>query len=249
MGTRGSKAASVRGPRGLPLAGLPAPLQHTAQALRARRGSPARDEYWPASSYDKCPLCSDGEAGAEHLLSWCPAVALAWACWGRSAAAAADDHPDDLGPSLLAAILHAHGSVEYLATFVHQVSFLHSTLLGRACMTPAKAAAWLVRACGATHSGAFAELDEAPLPEFGASAGIEPHAWATLGPDCTCAGDSPSRRLWASAAPALTGDGDTGAGRMVCRPAPREPVAAGTTVARLFASSQVAAWLVPGPGW
>ena len=233
----------------LPSVGLPEPLLRTALALRASRGCPAHDDTWPASPYDKCPLCSGGEAGAEHLLSWCPAVALAWACWGRSAAATAGGHLDDLGPSLLTALLHAHGNVEYLATFVHQVAFLHSTLLGRACMTPVKAAAWLVRSCGATHSGAFAELDDTPAPESGAVVGLEPHAWAALGPDCACAGVPLPRRLWASAGPALTGVGDTGAGRMVCRPAPQEVVAAGTAVARLFASARVASWLLPGPGW
>ena len=36
---------------------------------------------------------------------------------------------------------------------------------------------------------------------------------------------------------------------MVCRPAPRGAVATGTVVARLFASSRVASWVLPGPGW
>ena len=42
----------------------------------------ARQWDWGLSSFGACALCGCGEAGAEHLLIWCPAVALAWRTLG-----------------------------------------------------------------------------------------------------------------------------------------------------------------------
>ena len=54
-----------------------------SRALNARRSAGptalAGPWDWGPSLYGACPLCGRGEAGAEHLLLWCPAVALAWA--------------------------------------------------------------------------------------------------------------------------------------------------------------------------
>ena len=33
---------------------------------------------WPDSMWGTCPLCGHGEAGAEHLIIWCPGIAMAW---------------------------------------------------------------------------------------------------------------------------------------------------------------------------
>ena len=65
---------------------------------------------------DPCALCAQGEHGSEHLLTWCPAVALAWRLLSHDA-----DTP----------ILHAIHSLptrRLVATFLHQVSFFASSL-------------------------------------------------------------------------------------------------------------------------
>ena len=133
-------------------------LHNAARALCLSRGVPRGADAWSGNYYDACPLCAHGEAGAEHLLSWCPAVALAWGGWGRATAAAADATGRSggsgvLGPSLITALLQAQGDVEYLAVFLHQVAFLRAALLGRASMDSDRAADWLIRACGATSAG------------------------------------------------------------------------------------------------
>jgi len=64
-------------------------------------------------------LCGIGEAGSEHLLRWCPAVASAWArlCPGAPALLEAVNQPGPWDPQA--------------AQLIHQASFLHASLLHR----------------------------------------------------------------------------------------------------------------------
>ena len=51
---------------------------HRAAQPEAGRGrSPQHIDAWPDSMWGTCPLCGHGEAGAEHLIIWCPGVAMA----------------------------------------------------------------------------------------------------------------------------------------------------------------------------
>ena len=101
----------------LPDALLPDRLLPFARALREPRGPlPAVD--WARSLFGCCPLCGLGEAGSEHLLGWCPAVALAWL----------ESRPDS-APNTLLEALHSGAWADSVARFLHQVVFLHLTRL------------------------------------------------------------------------------------------------------------------------
>ena len=239
----------------LPPALLPAGLHASAADLASARRGLVGHGGWPVSRYGQCPLCSLGEAGAEHLLLWCPAVALAWNAWGRLAAAAPCGPAGGAsatvgqGPSVLEAVRQAHGDVAYLATFLHQVAFLYSTLLGRACLEPERAAAWLIRACSRGSSDEES-CDGAGLTLEGGLGEVEPHAWASDPPDCACGADPGAAcGVVSDATPARTATGDFGGGRMVRWPVTRRSVEAGGCIGRLYASAAVAAWMPLGTGW
>ena len=236
----------------LPPALLPAGLHASAADLASARRGLVGHGGWPVSRYGQCPLCSLGEAGAEHLLLWCPAVALAWNAWGRLAAvapcgpASGASATAGQGPSVLEAVRQAHGDVAYLATFLHQVAFLYSTLLGRACLEPERAAAWLIRACSRGSSDEES-CDGAGLTLEGGLGEVEPHAWASDPPDCDCgAGPGAACGVVSDAAPARTATGDFGGGRMVRWPVTRRSVEAGGCIGRLYASAAVAACMSLG---
>ena len=151
----------------LPRSWLPNALHESADALCATRSSLNAD--WPCSTYAPCPLCGHGEAGAEHLLCWCPAVALAWQYL----------HLGERRP--IAQILQPPQAPGPLAEFLHQVAHLHGVLLGRATLTAQEAAGRLARACTAASSFADADTDDldsngAPVPELA--------TWGPPDPDC-----------------------------------------------------------------
>ena len=103
---------------------------------------------WIPSEYGACPLCGLGEGRAEHLLLWCPAIALAW----RLLAAGCEN--------LLAEVVSgAEGPANVAALLLHQASFLHLSLQRRASMQWEAAGRWLVRACGPRGYRAWAALD------------------------------------------------------------------------------------------
>ena len=94
------------------------------QAGLAEIASPeilAEDWSWIPNEYGACPLCGLGEGGAEHLLLWCPAIALAW----RLLAA-------DCGNLLAEAVSGAAGPADVAALLLHQASFLRLSLQRRA---------------------------------------------------------------------------------------------------------------------
>jgi len=106
---------------------------------------------WDPSLYGSCPLCGCGEAGAEHLVLWCPAVARAWQLLGVAR-----------GRALAQAICEPDGDDHRAASFIHQASFLHSSLTHRAAMDWRTAAGWLTRACSARRERRWGHIDDDP---------------------------------------------------------------------------------------
>ena len=108
-------------------------------SIRARRTAgtppgPPVDLAELPGAFAVCPLCQRGEAGAEHLLTWCPATHSAWDRLG---------HPLGRSPRRL---LQAAAWDETAVAFLHQVAFLHTCLAGRAAMPWRAASALLSRA-------------------------------------------------------------------------------------------------------
>ena len=107
-------------------------LLSTEQA-RSRLGNLGQWNFQSVSDYGACPLCGLGEHGSEHLLSWCPAVAVAWETLGGPAhvslreACAVRDLADKAAPLL------------------HQVAYLATILHGACCMDWREGARRLVR--------------------------------------------------------------------------------------------------------
>ena len=67
---------------------------------------------WSPSEYGSCPLCGLGEGGAEHLMLWCPAVALAWCALAPGC-----------GRLLGKVVVGAEGPVDAAAMLIHQARF------------------------------------------------------------------------------------------------------------------------------
>ena len=243
-----------RGWAALPQELLPEQLRDEAAALRAA-APPLRLPVpggWRPSRYGACPLCGLGEAGAEHLLSWCPAVALAWRRW---APGGADPCPASLGRG---------AGLRLQAVFAHQVAYLHSTLLGRAALTAGQAAGRLVRACaaGAAAPGeeehgelgageGWGEEEDAGAGEEADAVNLRCAVWGQEGPECAGCGGGRGNlgRLAASAAPAAAMRDSHGGGAMARWPTATAPADAGHLLAVLRADSEVAGWLPPGAGW
>ena len=187
--------------------------------MRASRPCIAPAGLWCRNGYQACPLCGQGEAGAEHLLLWCLAVVLAWRAW-----AGADARP------VLAAALEPRGMEPLLAPFLHQLSFLHCSLLGHAVLDAESAAGRLHRDCARGRPSGDEEQDEEEDDGGEASAAAELHVWAREPVDAECAqcvghvvGD---RWLRAEVAPVMaSGGGGPGAVASLCavRRRPGEP--------------------------
>eukprot|EP00974_Lingulodinium_polyedra_P047344 4542825-Lingulodinium_polyedra.AAC.1 len=95
---------------------LPAPI---ARALLAPTGG--RTTLGHAT-------CGPGEAGPEHLLQWCPATQAAWAALAGNES------------TLRAAVAVYSPHDAITARVLHQASYLHHTLLGRASLDWRRAA-------------------------------------------------------------------------------------------------------------
>ena len=108
-----------------------------------------------SSRYGSCPFCSLGEEGSEHLLFWCPAVALAWA----------RTRPPGCDLPLLLAFSQGGEATRRATALAHQVVFLHGALAGRVRSTWEEAAAALTRAT--KRSGA--PKDSHPPDDSGSS--------------------------------------------------------------------------------
>ena len=92
-------------------------------------------DVWPDSMWGTCPLCGRGEAGAEHLIIWCPGVGMAW-------------HRMSGGRLSLVQTIRSEGAPmrRQAAELVHQASFLHGSLLGRTGLEWKQSGHWLLRA-------------------------------------------------------------------------------------------------------
>ena len=104
-----------------------------AQAAQSARAEIGELNLVPTPACMCCPLCGRGEGGSEHLLTWCPAVALAW-------------HDLVPNPCFLRDAVRRRQHTALLSRFLHQVSFLHSALRGHSSMEWRAAGQWLVRA-------------------------------------------------------------------------------------------------------
>ena len=98
-----------------------------------------RDTFVHAEAeYDPCPLCGTGELSSQHLILWCPAVALAWLrLTGRD---------DSITHALIATDEPKRGHLDTLAQMLHQVVFLVGALNTRTTMQWTQAANWIVKA-------------------------------------------------------------------------------------------------------
>ena len=92
-------------------------------------------DVWPDSMWGTCPLCGRGEAGAEHLIIWCPGVGMAW-------------HRMSGGRLSLVQTIRSEGAPmrRQAAELVHQASFLHGSLMGRTGLDWQQSGHWLLRA-------------------------------------------------------------------------------------------------------
>ena len=156
---------------------LPAELLPAAARLREARPTLALAAGWRPGPHGACPLCGLGEAGAEHLLTWCPAAAAAWRRWSG----------DEI--SLEAAALGQGAYGRRMAIFLHQLAYLSSALLGRAEVTSEQATGRLLRACAMGRGGNDRGEDEVQAEEEDGDEGEEEtdatlgsHVWSAEGP-------------------------------------------------------------------
>ena len=112
-------------------------------------------ERWPAAlgvevhdGWAPCPLCGRGEAGGDHLVVWCPAVAAAVRGWTAERR------------TLISLLREPPAQLEAVRRVLHQASLLNCSLRGRAAMRWRQAAGWLVRACRAYRPATHAEDEE-----------------------------------------------------------------------------------------
>ena len=222
----------------LPANLLPADLR--AYAVLRRGARTPLDADWGASAWGCCPLCGLGEAGSEHLLCWCPAVALSWLLLRPDAA-----------PQVVWDALSSGDWADALCRFLHQVSFLYNTRLDSPPLGALGTVQFLRRALLARPSADLdvGEDDGAPDDdEFVSSAPRHRFAAWSAPQDCgTCvAAAQQAANVRRTAVPQGRRRGQPD--RIVqaaCRhPTPRQGV-----IAVLTSPASPAAWLAPGPGW
>ena len=101
--------------------------------------------HWGPSDFGSCPLCGLGEGGAEHLMLWCPAGALAWCALAPGC-----------GRLLAKVLAGAEGPVDAAAMLIHLASFFAFLAAKEGDDAVGR---WLVRACGPRGYCAWAALD------------------------------------------------------------------------------------------
>ena len=143
---------------------------HRAAPPEPGRGrSPQHIDVWPDSMWGTCTLCGHGEAGAEHLIIWCPGVAMAW----RKISG---------GQMSLVQTVRSEGAParQVAAQLIHQASFLHGSLMGRAGMDWQHAGHWLIRATHAMAKRRPLAHDPAEdgADDKGSWTGTPPERWA-----------------------------------------------------------------------
>ena len=233
----------------LPDAHIPPALHPRARSIRATRGSVMPVPVDTRCRWGCCPLCGLGEAGAEHLLGWCPAVAAAWYQLYPS------------GRSLTDTVLQPRADARLVAHFLHQVCFLHSATMGRAVLSAPDAALRIARATAAstTDDPDDSALDSSltpgrPAPTTAAWEEVRRRttyaAWTTRPPQCpSCTLSPPPRRTVLATAADVRRSAQLGAHHPELRAAAAASCPPGTRLAVLWADTQPAAWCVPGEGW
>ena len=196
-------------------------------------------------AFATCPLCLRGQAGAEHLLTWCPATHYAWDLLG---------HPS--GVSSPRCLMHTAAWDPAAAAFLHQAAFLHTSLAGRAGMAWRAAGTLLARAVRSRLAPlrllATAE-DDAGSDEDGCGLGgplRPPEGWGgwAVAPLLPCADCHAARRFPASFTQ-LPG-GATASEfwrRQAC--CASSPVAQDASAATLFGASPHGSWPLSTARW
>ena len=174
-------------------------------------------------------------------MCWCPAVALAWSRWSG------------VGHPLVPGEGDRDVWLRRTAVFIHQVAYLHSTLLGRAVLESTEAAGRICRACArrceARHFGAADDASsEGSDSESDAGEALD-GTWAPA-VEGDCPACLPGRRHPAAAVgPARDFHLPRGGGLLRRWPTAHGAYDDGERVAHLTANRSVAGWLCPGPGW
>ena len=192
-----------------------------------------------------CPLCLRGEAGAEHLLTWCPATHHAWDLLGHPAGLASPRR-----------LLTAPAWDSAAVAFLHQVAFLHTSLAGRAGMEWRPAGALLARAVrnrlAPQRALATAEDDAASDEEGPGAAGPPPasECWGgwTVSPRLPCPACQAARRFPAAFTQLPVGDAASEAWRrQAC--CTDSLVAQGSRAATLFGAGPRGYWPLSTARW
>lgn len=124
-----------------------------------------------SSAWAACPLRGRGEARAEHLVVWCPAVSLAAREWMGE------------GRTLLSWLRQPPADPEMVTRLIHQASFLNCSLRGQSAMQWPQSARWIMRACVAYRPEVCnAEDDERSAGEEDAG-DVEMQTWDTRAPE------------------------------------------------------------------
>ena len=217
---------------------LPQPLQDQAAIYRHRCPPPAIQVPLDPSPYGCCPLCGLGEASAEHIWMWCPAVALAWLLV----------RPDDAPTLLPDAILQPGSHKKLLALFLHQTSYRYCVALGRAPLTAAEAAR-LIR------SGMVVDRlqDDLPAPdeEFTVPGDDVDGVWTRAADHCPqCLPHGPTARaVHGSASLHGTRTADRAGGDCRRLLAAGRHIQDGEALLQLRSTHAQGGWLQAGPGW
>ena len=188
------------------------------------------------------PLCGMGGGGGEHLLTWCPAVALCWFhLTGSTDFRAAIRTPSERGA--------------LLGAFLHQVVFYYGSLLGRHVSTTHESAAFLSRA---TRLRARSPLARDSLSDSDGGTSSDDNqdhpdtaVWTRNSQsDCpTCRGSHDPAGLIASSCPAIVISRGTPGLHDRWRPVARHPFRTGDALLLLASPEASGAWLMAGSGW
>ena len=217
---------------------LPEALHEEAAVARARHGPLPRGFVPRPSQHGTCPLCGLGEAGAEHLGTWCPAVALAWRLV-RS---------PDSDMAFGEALLHEPSHNDLLCHFTHQVVYRHNVGLALPPLAP--------------EDGAQAILAGLVVPKDDVLEGVEEDhqlyraaevegVWERVGDPCPLCTPvlPPPRATHGSSLPAQTASRARGGGALRRSMVVGSDTPAGTSILALRSDQRHGGWLLAGPGW
>ena len=216
------------------------PALHPLQASARLRHGPFPGHLAPLRSpFGVCPLCGFGEAGAEHLWTWCQAVALAWSYL----------RPDSSPPSFAEALLTPGPHTPFLAQFCHQIAYWFSIAVWTSPLTPERTLQ-LVRRSLHRSQQAGEELSDDDVEGPDVDRHPPEDLWARQSDACPSCLPQPAQL------PPLRGSGRHSSslhsdriGTLTRSLHVRTPVPAATTLLVLRAESAHAGWLAPNRRW